>query len=204
MVKKDEMSESTIKLPLFPLATVLFPDGRLELRIFEARYLDLVRDCLRHEQCFGICLRPAPGSEGQSAAPAAVGTEARICDFCTLPDGLLGITVVGERRFHVDRVRVRDNGQMVAEATLWPTPEAQPVPPEYALLVTILERLAEAGDEPLRAADKGRFDDAAWVAQRIAERLPISSDERQQILGTAHPLRQLQTLAEWLPRFVRE
>lgn len=193
-----------LELPLFPLSTVLFPEGRLELRIFEARYLDLVRDCLRREQCFGICLLLEPGAAGEAGAPAAVGTEARICDFCTLPDGLLGITVVGERRFHVERVRVRDNGQLLATASVWPSAAALPVPPEFALLVTILQRLADQDDALLQQADKQRFDDAAWVAQRLAERLPISAVERQQILQCATPLQQLQIIATWLPRFVRE
>ncbi len=198
------MNPATIELPLLPLPTVLFPAGRLELRIFEARYLDLVRDCLRRGQCFGVCLVLERGPGGEPEAPAAIGTEARICDFCTLPDGLLGITVVGERRFRVDRVRVRDNGQLVAAATVLPEAEPQPVPAEFGLLVTILSRLAEQDDALLQQADKACFDDAAWVARRLAERLPISAAERQQILQSATPLEQLATLATWLPRFVHE
>ena len=107
-------SVETVDLPLFPLPTVLFPQGRLELRIFEARYLDMVRDCLRRAQCFGVCLMLEGASAGEPMTPAAVGTEARIVDFDSLPDGLLGISVRGERRFHVDRLRVLDNGQLRA------------------------------------------------------------------------------------------
>ena len=34
-------------LPLFPLDTVLFPGGVLPLKVFEARYIDMVRDCMK-------------------------------------------------------------------------------------------------------------------------------------------------------------
>src|SRR5215475_14572416 len=83
--------------PLFPLSTVLFPGGPLPLRIFETRYLDMVRHCMRHRCPFGVTLIRAGSEVGAAAAGeiCEVGTTARIVDFNSQPDGLLGITCVG-------------------------------------------------------------------------------------------------------------
>jgi len=100
----------TTDIPLFPLNTVLFPGGLLSLRVFERRYLDLVRDCARTGGGFGVCLILHGRESGEPAVPAAIGTLANIVDFYTETGGLLGICVRGSRRFHVERSRVRDNG----------------------------------------------------------------------------------------------
>ena len=102
-------------LPLFPLHTVLVPGAALALRVFEPRYLDLVRDCGRNGSGFGVCLILDGREVGAPATPAAFGTEARIEDFDTGPDGLLHLRLRGERRFHALRTRVRDNGLVVAD-----------------------------------------------------------------------------------------
>ena len=79
------------ELPLFPLSTVLFPGGPLRLRIFEPRYLDMVRHCLKESRPFGVVLILEGAEAGEVASVAATGTSARLVDFDTLPDGLLGI-----------------------------------------------------------------------------------------------------------------
>ena len=130
-------------IPLFPLSTVLFPGGPLGLRVFEQRYLEMVRDCTRDQSCFGICLILEGSETGAPALPAAVGTLARITDFHSQPDGLLGINVEGCARFRVLRTRVRDNGLVRGEVDCWPDEPVLPVPPEHGLLADILERLVE-------------------------------------------------------------
>ena len=110
-------------LPIFPLNTVLFPGGALSLRIFERRYLDLVRDCARDGAGFGVCLILEGREAGEPALPAAVGTLARIVDFSTTPDGLLGIRALGTQRFRLARSRVRDNGAAHGEVEPWPEVE---------------------------------------------------------------------------------
>src|SRR6185503_20499344 len=93
---KESASESSAEIPLFPLNTVLFPGGPLPLRIFEPRYVDMVRYCMRERAPFGVVLIRAGTEVGQVTSAADVGTSARIVDFFQLPDGLLGITCVGE------------------------------------------------------------------------------------------------------------
>ena len=191
----------TTTLPLFPLSTVLFPGGRLELKIFEPRYLDLVRDCTRSGTGFGVCLLRAGREVGEPAAPARVGTVARITDFSVLDDGLLGIVTHGERAFSVVSTSVRENGLVVGEVDYRDVDGVLPVPPEFGLLATILERLAEQLGGALDQAEKARFDDAAWVAYRLAEILPIENSERLELLETPDPIERLRLVAGWLPRF---
>lgn len=189
------------ELPLFPLSTVLFPGGRLDLRIFERRYLDMVRDCARTGSGFGVCVIVRGREAGEPAVPAAFGTVAKITDFTTLPDGLLGITARGAETFHVDRTRVRDSGLVIGEVSLREAQPPTPVPPEFAVLATILERLAEQLGGDLARAERQRFDDAEWVGFRLAEVLPLTLDERQRLLQATDAIARLQLLADWLPRF---
>lgn len=190
-----------VELPLFPLAAVLFPGGTLDLRIFEPRYLDLVRDCARQDRAFGVCLILAGTEAGAGAVPAAIGTLARIVDFHTLPDGLLGIRVRGGGRFHIGATRVRDNGLVLGDARLWPDEPTLPVPREYGLLATLLERLLERiGGEMARVARRC-YDDASWVGFRLAEQLPFTPGEQQQLLQLTDPLERLAWLTRELPRF---
>ena len=192
---------AALDIPLFPLNTVLFPGGLLNLRVFERRYLDLVRDCARGGPGFGVCLILQGREAGEAAVPAAVGTLAQIVDFYTNPDGLLGICVSGGRRFHVERSRVRDNGLAHGEVTLWPDEPSVTMPPEFLLLATILERLLEKAGGPHGKAPRERFDDAAWVGYRLAEALPFDNRERQHLLQLGDPLDRLAQLMHYLPRF---
>jgi len=188
-------------LPLFPLSAVLFPGGPLALRIFERRYLDLVTHCAREGCGFGVCLILQGREAGEPALPAAVGTVARITDFYTLPDGLLGIAAEGGERFHVATTRVRDNGLVHGEVRFWPDEPVVTVPPEHGLLATILERLLEKVGGPFAHAERACYDNASWVGFRLAEQLPLAQPERQQLLQMTDPLQRLTQLMHYVPRF---
>ena len=190
-------------LPLFPLNAVLFPGSPLSLRIFEPRYLDLVRDCSRTGSGFGVCLILEGREAGEPAVPAAIGTLARINDFYTLPDGLLGIGAIGGERFQVATTRVRDNGLVHGEVRIWPDEPAIEVSPEHGLLATILERLLEQLGGAHARVERQRLDDASWVGFRLAELLPLGQSEKQHLLQMTDPLRRLVQLQHYLPRFQR-
>lgn len=192
-------------LPLFPLGTVLLPGAELKLRIFEARYLDLVRTCSRQGSGFGVCLL----LEGQEAgggctASAATGTEARITDFGTTEEGLLALTVVGGRRFHVERTRVRDNGLVMGEVHWHDTPDPVEVRPEHGLLSQLLERIVAHFGGTHARADARDYDDADWVGWRLSELLPLSALQRQTMLEEDDPHRRLDRILELLPDLPRE
>lgn len=197
------MTDHPIETPLFPLNTVLFPGGVLGLRIFEPRYLDMIRDCARSGSGFGVCLILKGSEAGEPALPAASGTLARIVDFHTEPDGLLGIRAQGGERFKVHTTRVRDNGLVHGTVQFWADEPALPVPAEYGLLANILERLVEQAGGPYAQADRARFDDASWVGFRLAELLPLQLQERQQLLEITDPVERLAALTSHLSRYQR-
>lgn len=189
------------ELPLFPLATVLYPGGQLQLRIFEPRYLDLVRECTRTGSGFGVCLILDGHEVGAPALPAAVGTLARITDFHHREDGLLGISAEGGERFRVTRTRVRADGQLRGDVEWLPDEAPQPVPVEFALLQTILERLIETMGPHWKDAPRSAYDDARWLGFRMAELLPLQAVEQQRLLELTDPVRRLAELRDILPRF---
>ncbi len=188
-------------MPLFPLASVLFPGGQLQLRIFEPRYLDLVRECTRYGTGFGVCLILQGTEVGEPAVPAAVGTIARINDFHRDDDGLLGIVAKGGPRFRVARSRLRSDGLLRGDVEVWPDEPEQQVPVEFALLQTILERLIETMAPHWRDAPRHAYDDASWLGFRLAELLPLDAGEQQRMLELSDPVQRLAELRDILPRF---
>ncbi len=186
-------------LPLFPLNTVLLPGAPLGLRIFETRYLDLVRECTRNNHGFGICLILDGNEVGTPATSAAFGTEARIEDFGTDAGGLLTLQVRGARRFHVRRARVRDNGLTVGEVEWCDADLDDPLRPEHGLLGVLLHKLLEQVGGEHAKAPLARYDDAAWVGWRLAELLPFANQQRQSLLqeGDAHA--RLEQLLQLMP-----
>ena len=186
---------------MFPLNAVLFPGSTLGLRIFEARYLDMVRECARGDAAFGVSLIMEGQEAGEPALPAADGTLARIVDSDTLPDGLLGISVTGGARFRVLKSRIRSNGLVIGDVREWPDEPGVPVPIEFSLLPAILERLTEQAGLSWRNGPRERYDDASWVGFRLAELLPLGDAERQHLLEITDPLERLAALRDAVPRF---
>lgn len=181
-------------LPLFPLHAVLLPGAALSLRVFERRYLDMVRDCGRSGRGFGVCLILEGEEVGRPATPAAFGTEAVIEDFDTGPDGLLALRLRGMRRFHVARTRVRDNGLVVGDVEWRQADPEEELRPEHALLSTLLQTMLDhiGGDQAKLPPQL--FDNAAWVGWRLAELLPISAEQRLGVLQEDDPHRRLDRL----------
>lgn len=202
-----ETGDDVSTLPLFPLNTVLFPRGPLPLRIFETRYTDMVKRCMRENSCFGVVVVQAASEGGAPAGFADIGTSARIVDFNLLPDGLLGITCRGERRFRVLRRWREADGLNMAEVSWIDAPLAQrPVaalPVEYHRLAELLQRvLPELGD--IYQGIERRLDDAEWVGARLVEILPISLSDKQFCLELDDPLARLALLAPLVRRVEEE
>lgn len=181
-------------LPLFPLHTVLLPGAALGLRIFEPRYLDLVRECSHSGGGFGICLIVEGDEAGTPALPAAFGTEALIEDFGTDDDGLLTLQVRGARRFHVQRTRVRDNGLVVGDVAWRDDTGEDVLQPQHGLLAMVLGKILEQVGGEHADAPAARLDDAAWIGWRLAELLPLSDEQRQALLQDDDPHARLDQL----------
>ena len=189
----DTLPASPDEIALFPLNTVLFPGGPLPLRIFEPRYLDMVRHCLREERGFGVVLI-REGSEVGPAEFEPVGTLARIVDFNTLPGGLLGLSNVGERRFRVRERRRQRDGLNVGAVEWLDAEPAHALPSEYGHLPGILDSLLRESADLYGQVER-RPDDATWVGYRLAELLPLTLPSRQFCLELEDPLRRLQLLS---------
>jgi hypothetical protein len=163
----------TEHLPLFPLQTVLFPGGRLPLKIFEARYLDMVSRCLREEIPFGVCLIRRGDESGAPAEFFPLGTSARIVDWGQRADGLLAITVHGDRRFRVLASAVEPSRQIWGEVE-W-CEEMHAVTSlgdrELAPLREFLLRASGSLELPYQIRE-AELQDPNWLSFRLAELLP--------------------------------
>ena len=171
----------TEQIALFPLQTVLFPGGRLPLRIFEQRYLEMAKTCLREGAAFGVCLIRDGREVGEPALPEAIGCTARIVEWDMPQLGLLAVVARGERRFRIRSRRVRADGLAQADVEML-APEADaPIDPHSDLCARVLRRIVEAATPGLIEAPP-RYDSAAWVSARLAELLPLSLASKQRLL----------------------
>ena len=168
-------------LPLFPLQSVLFPGGRLPLRVFEQRYMDMAKVCLRDGSPFGVCLIREGGEVGAPALPMEVGCLARIAAWDMPQLGVLQVVARGERRFRILERRLQADGLARARVELLAEETDAPLDADADLCARVLRKAIEsAGDElvepPLRYAS------AAWVSARLAELLPLSPAAKQRLL----------------------
>lgn len=191
-----------MKLPLFPLGSVLLPGGRLPLRVFEPRYIDLVRDSMKQGQPFGI-VRIREGREvvqaGVDPMPrlAPVGTFARIVDFDTTESGLLGITVEGEGKFRLLGTEQQANFLIVGEVEPLPPEVVLPVPERAESLLSLLQQLLQ---HPVvaRLQMTPQTHDGGLLANQLAQLMPIPEAEKFALLVEADPLQRLDRLLQIL------
>lgn len=188
------------EIALFPLGTPLLPGGRMSLKIFEARYLDLMTASLRHSTPFGICMIErgsevaTPGTE--PAVPHPVGTLASVEALDMREAGIMQVGVLGGRRFRIESRQVGANGlQRGTIALLDDSP--QEVPERFAALLPLLKTvLADLGEA--RAPKPHHFDDAGWVGHRFVDVLPVQALAKQKLLELDDPLSRLEIIEKYL------
>ncbi len=190
------MTHETAHLPLFPLGTVLFPDGLLPLRVFEARYMDMTARCLREHSSFGVCLIAAGQEVGEAALPHPVGTEAVIEQWDMGEPGVLSIVVRGRRRFRIEDHAVERDGLLTATVRWLDEPQSAAVPAAQADILPLLGAIAGEAGNPL--PEPHRFGDAAWVGARYAELLPIPQRARQALLELDDVVSRLEIIQQYL------
>ena len=192
-------------LPLFPLKTVLFPGRVLPLKVFEQRYIDMTKACLKDEQPFGVCLlthgeEVAQRDKAAAGAPIAfalIGTLARIVSWDMPQLGILHLKTEGGTRFQVQSSSVADDGLVVARVTPLPPEPAVKLPEEFAPLAGLLELMIDrAGPENFSA--QLALDDASWVGYRLAELLPLPLAIKQSMLEVNDSVVRLKVLAQFL------
>jgi Lon protease-like protein len=183
------MSDAPKECCLFPLGTVLFPEGPLPLRIFEPRYLDMISRCLRNDEPFGVCLIRAGKEVGSAAEPFRIGTLAKIVDWTRYDDGVLGISAVGTSRIRVIDTRTQDDQLLLGTYEVIPESEIA-TPPEAQDLVGLVERLLPQVHEHYQHAAP-RLDDASALGYRLSELIPLPMTRRQHLLELPDPLERL-------------
>src|SRR3569623_1581246 len=184
-----------LHLPLFPLNSVFFPGGGLPLRIFEPRYMEMVRVCMKEQSGFGVSLILSGKEVGEAATTYAVGTLVNIIDWDQRDDGLLGITVQGQQRCRIHATNVRSSQLVMAEVELLDEAAAVPVPPRHDRAVPLLRDLIERLGG-IHAEQASHYEDAVWVSGRLAELLPIGLPQKQYLLQMDDPLERLTRLCD--------
>lgn len=170
-----------MQIPLFPLSSVVLPGGLMPLRLFERRYIDMVKECFRNSTGFGICLIKAGGEAGVPSEPYPVGTSVSIVDFDQGADGLLHITARGEEEFTVLTYASSDTGLIIGEVEPRPAKAPTAMQPDYELLANKLELILSYLETDTRFDEK-HLDDADWVCHRLLEVLPLAPDAKFELL----------------------
>lgn len=184
-------------LPIFPLNTVLFPGGVLPLRIFEQRYLEMTKACLRDGTPFGVC-RIREGTEvGAPATHETVGCSARISDWEMPHLGLFQLRTCGESVFRVLDSSVGALGLIEAQVEDLPESAGEIRPEAAGLCRRVLEAIVERVGTQLLPAPLA-LEDPRWVSYRLAELLPLASEERQRLLEEREDSRRLERLVDLL------
>ena len=191
-------------LPIFPLSTVLFPGGVLPLRIFEARYMDMVRDCMQRDAPFGVCLITKGGEVGEPAEHEPIGCLAHIRGWDMEQLGLLQLRTVGGARFRIVDRRVGRTGLIRASVDELPDDERIDVPDDFLDCAMLLRRIVdelrerEPDAEKRMIAEPVDFESSAWVANRLCEFLPIPAAAKHKLMALDEPLSRLHLVQRWL------
>jgi len=175
------LSSSLLELPLFPLNSVIFPGGALPLRIFEPRYLDMVKDCMREGHGFGIVLIKRGQETIRAADIYKTGTECRIGDWETLPDGLLGITAYGDSKIYIEKTHIEANQLLVGKIERLQEDPDPDLPEEFEAMRGILQKIITQVGSPYTTLPSA-YDRAGWVGARLTELLPLQSAIKQRLL----------------------
>jgi uncharacterized protein len=172
---------ANITIPLFPLGTVLFPGGLLPLKLFEQRYLEMGKACLRDELPFGVCGIKQGTEVGAPATPFDVGCLGKIIHWDMPQLGILHITAQGSERFRVLSHRTQADGLLIGEVETIANDEPQTIAPEFAGCAEVLKQIV-AGVGEQHFLTPLQFADGTWVGNRLAEILPFPLLEKQRLL----------------------
>ena len=186
-------------LPLFPLGTTLFPGGRLGLKVFEQRYIELAKARIADGELFGVITLTDGGEVGAEQTFATVGTAARVLSFDMPQAGIFLLDVVGEDRFEVLHAKADKSGLQQATVRWIPAEKKVKLPNTYLELSTILSQImGQAGDA--RFAEPFDLEDATWVGSRLVEILQLPPSIKQSLLEINDAELRLKTLYHLINR----
>jgi hypothetical protein len=192
-----------MNVPLFPLNSIVCPGGRIPLRVFEARYLDMVSDCLKKEAGFVIVmLRDADDARKHGSRFYDVGTLVRVVDFGSeLQNGVLSLTVEGQCRVHIESAAQQENGLWTGLVNQMSEEDFVSLPERYQDLKAVLKALVRHPliEELNMEID---FQDGRQVGLRLTELLPLGNRQKQYLFELEDPIFRLEEIAEQLSTMV--
>ena len=189
------------RLPLFPLNTVVFPGGKLPLRIFEQRYLDMVKQAIADNTPFGICAIREGTEAGTPAVPYTIGTRVRITDWDMPQTGILHIETQALERFVIRSTQTEPGGLLIGSVEAVSSEDVAAVPDDLELAVEILRHIIdEYGDAHFPAPHQ--LDNAVWVGYRLSEVLPLKLSVKQNLLEMNDSVTRLRILTEFLKKHI--
>jgi len=174
------------ELPIFPLNVVLFPGGSLPLHIFEQRYREMMKYCIRNDSSFGVVMIKEGEEVEETAVPCNIGTAVDLIDVNRFPDGRMNIMTTGHSRFEildfndehsflVARIRMLDS------LDTEPDPRLKDIAAETRELYIEYETLSSHLMFTWQPPDENP-EHPQHLAYRIGTRLRISLDEKQTLL----------------------
>lgn len=184
-----------MQIPLFPLSAIVMPGGLLPLRLFEPRYLNMVRDCLRGQTGFGVCLVKEGTETGEAALPFPYGTLIKIVDWDQGDNGLLQIVVEGEQKFRIVDTHVDSAELLHGTVELLRAEQSSSVPSEFYHLVQTMDQILEQVSPAIEYTHP-ETNDVLWLGSRFVELLPLSANLRHELLSMDDPLERLTAISE--------
>lgn len=173
-------------IALFPLTSHVLPGGRLQLRIFEQRYIRMVKEALSEQKGFGVCMLDPKGRLEDNSHILPIGTLVHVVDFESLPDGMLGITVAGVQLFETQSIETASDGLRSAHVSLREQWDSNTLSDEDILLRQRLQEVFDAYPELARMYPEKKLDDEPWICQRWLEILPLEPRKKQELLSSSH------------------
>jgi len=170
-----------MEIPLFPLSTIVLPGGKLPLRLFEQRYIDMVKSCFKNNTGFGVCLIRDGAEAGTPAQPYPQGTLVSLIDFDQGPDGLLHITAEGQQEFSLLTYAASETGLLIGEVQLHDIGEAPEMTEPYRELAQKLAIILQYV-EPNIIYEEKQLEKPDWVCNRLLELLPLAAPAKFEIL----------------------
>ena len=191
------MSSTRYPLPLFPLNTLVFPGGCLPLRIFEQRYLEMIKRAIADGTPFGVCGIREGSETGAPAVPYSVGTRVTVTEWDMPETGILHIQTRAQERFVIRAIRTEPDGLLIGDVDDVSADPVTPVPRELELAAEILRHIIDdhgAGHFPT----PHDFGNAAWVGYRLSEVLPLKLSIKQDLLELNDSVTRLRILTGFI------
>lgn len=197
---------NSYSLPLFPLNVVVCPDGLMPLQIFEARYLDMVKNCLRNRSSFAIvAVLPEAENEKENHFPfEEVGTLVEIVDADVTTVGLMSIRCVGQHRIKVNSYTKQADGLLIGDVVDIANDVALPVPEDLEMTSRSLKRFVESLPglnvlpNKMPVVKPYKFDDASWVSNRWLELMDLPLIQKQRLMQLDSPIVRLELIHDML------